>query len=67
MTLWDQEMLVTLDSMRGEGQPLLICAERIGVRYEEAVLMARERGIAGRMNRGNIPGVLAVAREKDKA
>lgn len=66
MTIWDDEMLVTLDSMRGEGQPLIICAERIGVRYEEAVLKARELGLAGRMNRGNIPGVLAIAKDKER-
>lgn len=53
---WTDEMINTLRSMRTNGEPLLLCSEKIGVSYPTAVYKARELGIADRMNRGRYTG-----------
>lgn len=53
---WTDEMVQALRKLRAEGEPLLLCAERVGVSYVTAVYKARELGIARRMNRGRNPG-----------
>ena len=45
---WTPEMIAALRSMRGQGVPLMRCAEQIGVGYPAAVAKARELGIQGR-------------------
>jgi hypothetical protein len=52
---WTPEMIAALRSMRGQGMPLLRCAESIGIAYPTAVLKARELGLAGRLRK---PGPL---------
>ncbi len=49
-------MLQRLRDLRAAGEPLLICAEQIGVAYATAVYKARELGLAQRLNRGRRPG-----------
>jgi hypothetical protein len=49
-------MLRCLRAMRDAGEPIVICAERIGVGYLVALKKARSLGIADRRNRGRIPG-----------
>lgn len=58
---WTDGMVATLRSMRAEGTPLYLCAERVGVSYPTAVYKARELRIANRMNRGRKPGRLVKA------
>jgi hypothetical protein len=49
-------MLAALHTLRAAGEPLLICAEIIGVPYAAAVYKARELDLAQRLNRGRSPG-----------
>jgi len=46
--VWTPEMIAALRSMRGQGVPLMRCAELIGVGYPAAVAKARELGLQGR-------------------
>jgi len=41
-------MIAALRSMRGQGVPLMRCAEMIGVGYPSVVMKARELGLQGR-------------------
>jgi hypothetical protein len=49
-------MTACLFAMRDRGEPLLVCAERIGVGYNTALRKARSLGIANRRNYGRTPG-----------
>jgi hypothetical protein len=49
-------MIARLQQLRDAGEPLLICAERIGVGYATAVDKARELGLADWRNRGRRSG-----------
>ena len=53
---WTPEMTAELVLLRAANEPLLLCAERIGVCYRTAVFKARELGIASRRNSGRITG-----------
>jgi len=58
---WTDDMIRQLRRLRARRMPLLLCAEVIGVCYPLAVRKARELGLAGRMNRGRIPGMQLAA------
>jgi hypothetical protein len=49
-------MLQRLREMRAAGEPLLLCAEAIGVGYPTVVYKARELRLADRLNSGRKPG-----------
>lgn len=53
---WCTEMLTTLRAMRARGEPLYLCAEKLGIGYATTVYKARELGLAQRMNAGRRPG-----------
>jgi hypothetical protein len=55
-------MIAALRDLRERGVTLYLCAERIGVCYAHTVYKARELGLAHRLNRGNVPGRVALAR-----
>lgn len=62
---WTDDMLNALQTLRkAERQPLVVCAERIGVAYLTALDQARKMGLADRLNRGRRPGP-AVAADAD--
>jgi hypothetical protein len=56
MITWEEPMITALYALRARGEPLLICAEEIGVSYPTAVYKARELGLAGRLNKGRRAG-----------
>jgi hypothetical protein len=60
--IWTPEMIAALKAERRKGTPLLLCSEKIGVAYVQTVEKARELGIAGRLNRGPVPGAKVVRR-----
>lgn len=62
-TVWDEVMLASFRQLRKEGQPLYLCAEKIGVSYQTMVYKARELNLAGRLNRGRITGPDNIARQ----
>lgn len=53
---WTDAMLATFRAMRRRGEPILICAEAIGIDYKTAYHKARSLGINNRMNHGSVPG-----------
>lgn len=59
--IWSAPMVSALRLLRDKGVPLYECAEKLGVSYPTAVQFARSVGLAGRMNRGRVPGRLAKA------
>jgi hypothetical protein len=63
---WTDDMLAALRAMRAAGNPLLICAERIGVAYPTAVYKARELGLAKRMNQGRRPARAVIAQAQGR-
>jgi hypothetical protein len=63
---WTTPMIDALYSLRRAGHPLDECADKIGVCYYHAMLKARELNLAGRMNRGNIAGVIARQQDEDR-
>jgi hypothetical protein len=60
--IWTDEMLAALQRLRIEGMPLLLCAEKIGVSYDQVVMKARELGIAHRMSRGRVAAAVLLER-----
>jgi hypothetical protein len=54
-------MIETLRTRRGEGFPIQLCAEEIGVCYPTAVYKCRELKLAGRLNRGRKTGQAVLA------
>lgn len=54
--VWTGAMTRALRELRARRVPLLLCAERIGVSYRQAVCKARALGLAARLNRGRAPG-----------
>jgi len=60
MIIWTDDMLAALHTLRGQGIPLYVCAEKIGVGYATAVYKARELGLADRLNRGRVPGTVRI-------
>jgi hypothetical protein len=58
---WSPDMVQSLRTMRDRGEPVVVCAERIGVGYLQALRKARELGIADRRNFGRMPGRERVA------
>jgi hypothetical protein len=63
--IWSDRMLAKLQQLRDAAEPLLICAEEIGVSYETAVHKARELGLADRLNRGRRPGRRVLLEERE--
>ena len=61
---WTDDMLAALRRLRHQGEPLLLCAEAIGVSYPVTVYKAREQQLASRLNRGRVPGREVMRRQE---
>lgn len=61
---WTDAMLATLRSMRADGHPITLCAEKIGVCYPVTFWKARELQLNRRMNVGRRKGVDVIADQR---